>query len=176
MSTTHSTPFEVTQALQNCARETGFRFGEDTALVAVQHMLKQTIDLFQTAGRMGLDLKNIFALGKVYSNNSEVIETLRAMGVTVVESVTPPPGEFHRYFELDTERLWRIAAEQLARRRIKRVLVLDDGGVCITSVPPEVLERYALCGVEQTSLGMFLFEVKPPPFAVISWARAAVKL
>ena len=33
-----------------------------------------------------------------------------------------------------------------------------------------------MCGVEQTSLGMFLFEEKPPPFAVISWARAAVKL
>src|SRR6476619_8239863 len=102
MSTTHSIPFEVTQALLNCARETGFRFGEDTARVAVQHMLKQTIDLFQTAGRMGLNLKNIFALGKVYSNNGEVIETLRARDVTVVESVMPQPGEFHRYFEDDT--------------------------------------------------------------------------
>ena len=38
------------------------------------------------------------------------------------------------------------------------------------------LQRYALCGVEQTSMGMFLFEEKPPPFAVMAWARAAVKL
>src|SRR5262249_18808928 len=64
----------------------------------------------------------------------------------------------------------------LRNRNIKRILVLDDGGVCITSVPSEVLQRYTLCGVEQTSLGMFLFEEKPPPFAVMSWARAAVKL
>ena len=176
MSHSQSSTFEVTQALLNCARATGFRFGDDTALVAVQHMLRQTVDLFQTVVAMGLDVKNIFALGKVYSNSEKVIETLRAMGVTVVETVEPPPGEFQRYFEQDTERLWRLAAEQLAQRRIKRVLVLDDGGVCITSVPPEVSQRYALCGVEQTSLGMFLFEVKPPPFAVISWARAAVKL
>ena len=45
------------------------------------------------------------------------------MGVTVVESAMPPPGEFHRYFEQDTERLWQVASEQLVRRGIKRILV-----------------------------------------------------
>jgi hypothetical protein len=176
MSHSHLSPLEVTQALLDCARSVGFQFGDDTALVAVQHMLNQTVDLFQTMGAMGLNPKNIFALGKVYSNNSEIIETLRAMGVTVIDSVMPPPGEFHRCFDEDTIRLWQVASEQLARRRIKRVLVLDDGGVCITNVPTDVLQRYSLCGVEQTSRGMFLFEEKPPPFAVMSWARAAVKL
>ena len=176
LSMSHSFPLEVTQALLNCARNAGFRFGEDTALVAVQHMLKQTVDLFQTVGAMGLDLKNIFALGKVYSNSAKVIEILRSMDVTVVESVMPPPGEFHRYFEQDIKRLWQVAGEEFKRRRIKRVLVLDDGGVCITGVPQEIRQRYNLCGIEQTSLGMFLFEEKPPPFAVMAWARAAVKL
>ena len=98
------------------------------------------------------------------------------MGVTVIDSVMPPPGEFHRCFEQDVGRLWQVATEQISRRRIKRVLVLDDGGVSITSVPTKVLRRYSLCGVEQTSRGMFLFEEKWPPFAVMSWARAAVKL
>ena len=176
MSHSHFSPLEVTQALLDCARSIGFQFGDDTALVAVQHMLNQTVDLFQTMGAMGLNLENIFALGKVYSNNAEIIETLRAMGVTVIDSVMPPPGEFHRCFDEDMSRLWQVASEQLARRRIKRVLVLDDGGVCITNVPTQVLQRYSLCGVEQTSRGMFLFEEKQPPFAVMSWARAAVKL
>jgi hypothetical protein len=125
---------------------------------------------------MGLNPVNMFALGKVYSNSAVVIEKLRSMGVTVLDSVIPAPGEFHRNFDEDTNRLWRVATEQLARRRIKRVLVLDDGGVCITGVPKEVLQRYSLCGVEQTSRGIFLFEEKSPPFAVMSWARAAVKL
>ena len=176
MSHSHSFSLEVTQALLNAAKAAGFRFGDHTALVSVQHMLNQTIDLFQTVGAMGLKLENIFALGKVYSNNAQVIETLGTMGITVVESVMPPPGEFHQYFEQDTTRLWQVAAEEFARRRIKRVLVLDDGGVCITRVPPEVLQRYPLCGVEQTSLGMFLFEEKPPAFPVMTWARSAVKL
>ncbi len=169
-------PLTVTRTIFNCAQGARFSFGEDTAMVAVQHMLLQTVDLFQTIGAMGLNLKNVFALGKVYSNSPPVIQTLRDMGVTVIDSTTPEPGEFRPYFQRDVERLWQVVAETLKHRNIKRILVLDDGGICITSAPPEVLQRYALCGVEQTSLGMFLFEEKPPPFAVMSWARAAVKL
>src|SRR5215217_7640651 len=169
-------PLEVTHSLLNRALAAQFSLEEDTALIAVQHMLEQTVNLFDTVTDMGVRYENIFALGKVYSNSSVVIKTLRNRGVTVVDSTMPQPGEFDQYFEEDCKRLWQVAAEALARRRIKRILVLDDGGFCITTVPPAVLRRYSMCGVEQTSLGMFLFEEKPPPFAVISWARAAVKL
>jgi len=167
---------EVTHALFERAKSTFFNFGEDTALLAVQHMLEQTVDLFDTIAGIGLSQRNIFALGKVYSNSRPVIETLRNKGVTVVETTTPEPGKFDEYFEQDTQKLWQLAAEKLASRRIKRILVLDDGGACITTAPVELLRRYPMCGVEQTSLGMFRFEKKPPPFAVFSWARAAVKL
>ena len=176
MSHSPSNPLEVTHALLACARAAHFEFGEETALVAVQHMLEQTVDLFRTAGEMGLHRKNIFALGKVYSNSVPVIETLRAMGVTVIESSFPEPGEFGSYFKQDIARLWNVAGEALAQRRIKRLLVLDDAGECITNVPACILRRYAVCGVEQTTRGIVLFEQAPPPFAVISWARAAVKL
>jgi hypothetical protein len=169
-------PLEVTQALLDRASAAQFSLEQDTALIAVQHMLEQTVNLFDTVADMGVRYENIFALGKVYSDSSVVIKTLRNRGVTVVDSTMPEPGEFGWYFEQDCKRLWQVAAEALARRRIKRILVLDDGGFCITTVPPELLRRYSMCGVEQTSLGMFQFEEKPPPFAVISWARAAVKL
>ena len=82
---------EVTHALFERAKSTFFNFGEDTALVAVQHMLEQTVDLFDTIARIGLSQRNIFALGKVYSNSRPVIETLRNKGVTVVETTTPEP-------------------------------------------------------------------------------------
>jgi hypothetical protein len=88
----------------------------------------------------------------------------------------PAPGEFDQTFEQDATRLWQVVAEKLSNRRIKRILVLDDGGSSITTAPPELRRRYAMCGVEQTSLGMFHFEKKPPQFAVFSWARSAVKL
>lgn len=176
MSYSQLPTLEVTRALLDRARSARFEFGSDTALVAVQHMLLQTVDLFEIAGAMGISLKNIFALGKVYSNSPPVIAALRNRGVTVIESTMPAPGEFRTYFERDVDRLWRVAADALATRNVKRILVLDDGGTCITHVPTEVLRKYTLCGVEQTSQGMFLFEEKPPPFAVISWARAAVKL
>ena len=176
MPHSHLLPFEVTHALFERAVAAGFKFGEDTALVAVQHMLEQTVDLFKAADEMGLKLKNIFALGKVYSNSVPVIKTLREMGVTVIESTLPEPGEFNSYFKRDIAKLWQVVSEALRKRQIKRVLVLDDAGVCITNVPADMLRRYAVCGVEQTTRGMVLFEEAPPPFAVISWARAAVKL
>ena len=176
MSHLQSSPLEVNRSLLDCARAARFDFGQDTALVAVQHLLQQTIDLFQTAAEMGLTLKNIFTLGKIYSNSFPVIKTLRDMGVTVIETTVPPPGEFHSYFERDVDRLWQIAGEALTQRQIRRVLVLDDSGVCLTRVPPEILKQYAVCGVEQTSSGIAQIEEKLPPFAVLSWARAAVKL
>jgi len=176
MSLPQPYPLEVTRALLNCARDARFDFGEDTAIVAVQHMLLQTVDLLHAVMAMGVKPKNMFVLGKVYSNNSLVMRTLRDLGVTVLDTTVPEPGEFHCSFQRDVNTLWQVAAERLAERRIKRIIVLDDGGVCIVSVPPEILRRYTVCGVEQTTRGMVLFEETPPPFAVIAWARAGVKL
>ena len=167
---------EVTGALSSCAASAGFDFGADTALVAVQHLLYQTVDLFRAAGQIGLRPENIFALGKVYSNSAPVISTLRNMGVTVVDSTFPAPGEFSEAFEQDVERLWSVAGESITGRDIKRIMVLDDGGCCVINIPAELLSSYPVAGVEQTSRGMFLFEEHPPPFAVFTWARSAVKL
>ncbi len=167
---------EVTRALTDYARAARFNFGEDTALVAVQHMLWQTIDLFEAIVSLGVKRENIFALGKVYSNSPVVIGALRDQGITIVESTMPAPGEFKNCFLHDVERLWEVVTRAVARRNIKRILVLDDGGRCITRMPVELSCRYHVAGVEQTSFGMFLFEENSPPFAVVSWARAAVKL
>ena len=167
---------EVTGALSCFTGSARFNFGEDTALVAVQHMLSQTVDLFRATETMGLRPENTFALGKVYSNSASVIAAIRKTGVTVIESTFPRPGEFDESFKDDIERLWKTVADELSRRHVKRIIVLDDGGKCITSIPAELLSRYEVAGVEQTSLGMFVFEENSPSFAVISWARAAVKL
>ncbi|HEU4509521.1 MAG TPA: NAD(P)-dependent oxidoreductase, partial [Pyrinomonadaceae bacterium] len=170
-------PFpELTRALLDRATAARFDFGEDTALVTVQHMLAQTVDLLRTVCDLGLPAENIFVAGKVYSDNVGIIESVRQLGVTVVDSTMPEPGEFEHYYQRDVDRLWQIAVEKLADRSIKRVLVLDDGGTCIASVPFEVLRRYAVCGVEQTSQGIFLLEERPLRFPVFSWARTAVKL
>ena len=167
---------EVTRALLERARAARFSLGEDTAIVAVQHLLRQTVDLFRVVAGMGVNLKNIFALGKVYSNSLPVTRTLREMGVTVIDSTFPEPGECHACFQHDIEKLWQVAAESLAQRRVNRVIVLDDAGECITNVPGEIVGRYAVCAVEQTTSGMFLVQETPPPFALMSWARTAVKL
>lgn len=167
---------EVTGALSGCARRAGFTFGNDTALVTVQHMLYQTVDLFRALGEVGLKPENIFGLGKVYSNSVPVITAIRNMGATVVESSFPQPGHFEDAFKTDIDRLWKTVAKNLVQRPIRRIIVLDDGGRCVINIPRDLLSRYPVAGVEQTSRGMFVFEEDPPPFAVFSWARSALKL
>src|SRR5262245_4510442 len=98
-------PLEVTHALLDRAIAAQLCLDEDTALVAVQHMLEQTVDLIDTIADMGLSYQNIFMLGKVYSNSSVVIETLRKRGVTVVDSIMPEPGMFDQSFEQDCRRV-----------------------------------------------------------------------
>src|SRR6185369_3718299 len=90
-------PLEVTHALLDRATAAQLSLDGDTALVTVQHMLEQTVDLFESIAEMGLRHQNIFALGKVYSNSSVVIQTLRKRGVTVVDSTMPEPGKFDQY-------------------------------------------------------------------------------
>ena len=87
---------DVTRAVAERARTANFNFGEDTAVVTVQHMLWQTIDLFEALVALGLKRENIFALGKVYSNSSIVIDALRKRGTNVIESAAASPGEFDR--------------------------------------------------------------------------------
>jgi hypothetical protein len=167
---------DVTRALAERARTANFNFGEDTAVVAVQHMLWQTIDLFEALVALGIKREHIFALGKVYSNSPIVIAALRNRGINIIESSAAKPGEFDDSFQTDVNRLWQVLQRSLARGRIRRILILDDGGKCATSMPSELLTRYGVAGVEQTSFGMFVFEHSPPPFAIVSWARSAVKL
>lgn len=176
MTVTWPPLMEVTLALVRCAKAAGFHFGKDTAIVAVQHMLWQTVDLFRAIGNLGVRPENIFALGKIYSNAPEVIDALRALGITIVDSSKPPPGHFDDYFKRDISRFWDIVHSGLNRRHIKRIIVLDDGGECVKNTPPDLMQRYAIEGVEQTSQGIALFEERPPPYALVSWARTAVKL
>ena len=167
---------EVTRALSDAAKAADFSFGHDTAIVAVQHMLWQTVDLCEALAGLGARRENIFALGKIYSNSAVVIGALRERGITVLQRSAPQTGEFERYFQYDVAQLWELVVQRLSRRNVKRILILDDGGRCSTSIPAELLRRHAVAGVEQTTYGIVLFAEQPPPFAVMSWARAAVKL
>src|SRR5690349_22705373 len=121
---------EVTGALARRAQAAHFNFGNDTAVVAVQHMLWQTIDLFEAITQLGVKRENIFALGKVYSNNSTVTAALQSRGITMIESSLPEPGEFDVSFQTDVARLWEVVRRNLAQRAVRRILILDDGGKC----------------------------------------------
>src|SRR5690349_6366525 len=92
---------DVTRELTHRARAAYFHFGDETAVVAIQHMLWQTVDLLDAVTALGVRRENIFALGKGYSNSPIVISTLRNRGISVLENSPAEPGEFDRAFADD---------------------------------------------------------------------------
>ncbi len=126
-----------------------------TLLVAVQHLLETTGSLLEALLRLGLRPENVFVLGKAYSSNKNVVDRLRACGLSVDGGTLPAqPGRFDEVFQADVERLWNRALQRLTRSEFIHVAVLDDGGRCISALPTGVHRLASVSGVEQTTGGL----------------------
>ena len=132
---------EVTGALSRCARNAGFSFGADTVWLPCSTCFTRQWIYSGHWARLVSNRKT-FSLGKVYSNECFGDLHPAKMGVTVVK--TGKPGHFDEAFEQDIKHLWTTVTENLAQRHIKRIIVLDDGGRCVTNIPPDLLSRYPL--------------------------------
>jgi hypothetical protein len=146
-------------------------------IVAAQHLLEETGSLFQTLLRIGGKALagNIFVVGKPYSSNPRVLHRIRNLGVQVKELVEVwPPGEFEDAWHRACHSLWAQVQEHLkANGHIRKVLILDDGGVLHKTVPAAILKSKRVAGVEQTSKGLKL--AGECPFPVIGVACSAAK-
>lgn len=143
-------------------------------LVGVQHLLETTGSLVACLVGLGLKPDNCFLLGKAYSSNTDVVDGLRQMGCYAEAGSMPMrPGTFNDAMTNDLARLWD-AAESLRRPDIHTLMVLDDGGRCLATVPawaPQDGRR--VCGVEQTQFGAD--RLARVPYPVVLVARSGVK-
>jgi S-adenosylhomocysteine hydrolase len=78
-------------------------------------------------------------------------------------------------FIQDIERMWQAVYNDLQHKNIKLVVILDDGGACITNVPHYIREKYSVVGVEQTSSGLSALPKHPLSFPIIEVASSAAK-
>lgn len=147
----------------------------NTLLVAVQHLLETTGSLFEVLLRLGLRPENTFVLGKAYSSNRKVADRLRACGVSVEHGSLPTrPGGFQDAFRGDVACLWNRVLDVLRTSNCTDVVILDDGGRCISMVPQEVHALARVSGVEQTTGGL-VYDSGSPGFRVIEVATSAAK-
>lgn len=162
---------------------------KDVIFVCGQHLLSTTISLFETLVKLGANPKNIFVVGKNYSNNEEVIMRLKELGVHVqLNSQQLTLGGFNATYNADIAAMWESCYSLMHLKKgkgenITGVIVLDDGGHVSANMPAKV--KYftdsandkdstinVVC-IEQTSSGMNSTKLLPVP--TIEVATAALK-
>ena len=147
-------------------------------IIGVQHILETTHAMFQALYPLGLRPENISILGKCYSSCKEVYDEMLADGIDVC------PGSFaytsHRSFDDHyTEIMHNFLSTRVkgfSEKPYDCIIVLDDGGKCISCLSEESLQGVPVIAIEQTSSGYEAIRNCNLPFSVINVARSPTKL
>ena len=149
--------------------------GEIT-FICIQHLFFTTVSLIEALIDLGAMPHNIHIIGKIYSTCPEVVNRLRNKNVNCYGISEPErPGYFSEYFERDISKMWANIEKELILKPLNKIIILDDGGKCLQSVPTQLIEQHKICGVEQTSFGATNVKKFNIPFPVINVAYSAAK-
>jgi S-adenosylhomocysteine hydrolase len=171
-----STDLPVLNAIVNALKnEAVCPFG-DILFVCVQHLLDTTLSLLEAMVQLGSQPSNIHIMGKLYSSSQEVIDKIIVLGYQYhYSSQQKELATFKECFKRDMSRMWEEVCIELHHRQIKQIIILDDGGMCITSIPAELTQKYRVIGVEQTSSGLAHIARYQPCFPIIEVSSSAAK-
>lgn len=152
---------------------------KNTLLLAAQHILPSTLEMFHQFHSLGLDYSKICVIGKCYSSDPNTIEHMRYHGIEVAEE----SSEFIPHVPFDLQYKSNVAAfflnwhEKTCFDGIERVIVMDDGGVLLATVNNYRSKvPISVVGVEQTSSGYNLISKLKLNFPIINVARSWAKL
>jgi hypothetical protein len=149
---------------------------DSIAFVCVQHLLFTTFNLIESLIQLGAYPDNIHIMGKSYSSCPLVVDKLVARGCHCYSnSPQKKLGFFADYFVQDIEQMWREIYNDLQKKKINLIVILDDGGTCLSNVPNYVRKKYPLVGVEQTSSGLTDIRMHRLSFPVVEVASSAAK-
>ncbi len=134
------------------------------------------MDLLKSIEMLGVKPNNIYFLGKIYSSSNEVITKIIASEYNYQETSEPYHiGSFSECFKFDIKKLWQMVINDLSHKNIDGLIILDDGGCCISSVPTFIVEKYKVCGIEQTSSGLHRIKRNNQNVPVVAVASSAAK-
>ncbi|MBX9621583.1 MAG: hydroxyacid dehydrogenase [Alphaproteobacteria bacterium] len=149
---------------------------ESVAFVCVQHLLFTTLNLMDALLQLGACPDNIHVMGKPYSTCLQVVNQLTAKGCHYYpNSPQKKIGDFSGCFVKDIKHMWSEVYSHLKKKKIKLVLILDDGGSCLANIPNYISNNYSLVGVEQTTSGLADIRMRQLSFPVIEVASSAAK-
>ncbi len=144
-------------------------------LVCVQHLLSTTSSLFQSLIKLGVQPSNMFVLGKCHSTSTDIFHEMKGLGINVFGGTTPLKyGTFSLTMEEEVRNMWDEVYKLHKGSSSKKIIIIDDGGKCLTLLPPYFREEHwQVVGIEQTTSGLKpkgLFE-----FPLIGVASSAAK-
>jgi S-adenosylhomocysteine hydrolase len=150
----------------------------ETVFVCVQHILSTTGSLFQSLIKLGAEPSNIFILGKCYSTSSDVLQEMLKLGINVSGGATPlRHGTFALTIEEEVHKLWDEVYRLKQDSSSKKMIVIDDGGRCLNSLPYKFRkENWQVVGIEQTTSGLNLKPKRLFEFPLIEVASSTAKL
>jgi len=134
-------------------------------IYSCQHLLAPQYEMYKMFIKFGLNPKNIFALGKIYSSNTEIINDLREIGIQVIQPEFYG-GSFDSEHKVNCEKL----ASEVSDNNIN--IILDDGGYLIDALK----DKNIFFAVEQTSSGFRKLENYKIKFPIFNVARSETKL
>ena len=147
-------------------------------IIGIQHILETTHAMFRSFYKLGLRPENISLLGKCYSTNHSVYEEMLADGINVSPSSFTYSSHqpYDDFFEQEVENFCRNWINNLSSNDHDCIIVLDDGGKCISFLSNHLHNHPAIIGIEQTSSGYEAIRNISLPFPVINVARSPIKL
>ncbi|MBI5511555.1 MAG: hypothetical protein HY903_22595 [Deltaproteobacteria bacterium] len=146
--------------------KTAFR---DVEVVAVQHLLDTQVATFETYRRLGLTPERASIVGVPYSACEPAVQTLADKGW----DVRVPPLDMSRWVEDVRGALYdRLANAKIGNRK---VVVLDDGGICshLIATDPYLRDNaHSFRIVEQTRRGITVAEGLDLPTSLVNVAQS----
>jgi S-adenosylhomocysteine hydrolase len=148
----------------------------EVILIACQHLLGTTVDLFDSLIEKGLKPENVYIIGKCYSTDRRVVDVLRARGMFV----SPDSESFNSSISFDEQFQsyidFFIRNIKIDFAQCEKIIVLDDGGHLLLYLNDFLKNSNKIVGIEQTSSGYNRLHKIDLKFPVINVARSQVKL
>lgn len=150
-----------------------------TAVFYVHHALRTSVNVIDTMMAWGLKPKNTFVLGKKYSENAAVVDTMLDRGVHYRRcSEQARLGQFNAMFVKDVNALWDQVSSEYEKRPedIDQIIVLDHGGYGSSYMPADLQRMYPVMGLEKTTAGVIKHDIEGgAPLPLVNVAESAAK-
>ncbi len=151
---------------------------QDTLIIACQHILGTTVNLFQAFIDKGVNPKKIYLMGKCYSTNERAYKKLSQLGVNVSKlSMAYKSGiSFDEQFEEYINEFLHFVLKNETSEGFKKVIILDDGGQLLLFANDLIEYKTNVVGIEQTSSGFEKLKNSKFNFPIINVAKSEAKL